>query len=387
MIKIRFEIEKHHRKFLRPVIQQGKEYPLRDSNRLLQEADQIIASHHQRSSLIYNIQDDEGQISFRADLTLGEGKAMNILLQVNQTLNTVFSDRSQQEKKDLLNSLEQAFLEEPSTSPVAELKEKVEDKETVSETKALDTVNKIQKRSTHKKKKITKEKQYQFHDQLKPLLGKIGSYKKTIILSCIGGFFLLAIVYFAWGFLSIPKESAKKVEKPSYHKLLQSENMADVYKYYPKKWKDTRVSWISDANVRMLKAMKEVNASVQLDIDIGYYEKDYEQVTQLYEKHKDQSYLKIEYAFIGFSYLTQNNVKQAEVLSLYAEDPDLKTYISDYKLTQSTLKETEEVLKRKDISKDLRAELEQKKVELKSHLQNYKEGKVEVSDRAKKSDV
>ncbi|EHY0418793.1 hypothetical protein K1Y85_002888 [Listeria monocytogenes] len=98
MFTIRFEVEKNVRKLLRPIIKGGVDYELRTCNTILQEAEAILLQQGISSNLFYHIQEPFIPVSFRASVMLGEGRPMNILLLVNQTLNTVFTDKPEEEK-------------------------------------------------------------------------------------------------------------------------------------------------------------------------------------------------------------------------------------------------------------------------------------------------
>ncbi|HAC4842044.1 TPA_asm: hypothetical protein GZU98_15140, partial [Listeria monocytogenes] len=108
MFTIRFEVEKNVRKLLRPIIKGGVDYELRTCNTILQEAEAILLQQGISSNLFYHIQEPSIPVSFRASVMLGEGRSMNILLLVNQTLNTVFTDKPEEEKSSLIHLLEQA---------------------------------------------------------------------------------------------------------------------------------------------------------------------------------------------------------------------------------------------------------------------------------------
>ncbi|MBC1481555.1 hypothetical protein HCJ52_13860 [Listeria sp. FSL L7-1485] len=386
MFTIRFEVEKPVRKLLRSIIREGVDYELRVCNTILQEAEAILLQEGISSSLHYHIKEPTIPVSFRSSVMLGEGRPMNILLLVNQTLNTVFTEKPEEEKRYLIQLLEQAFLEEPSA--VEEKEQEVETPILVSppieETIIVKPEKSVDQRPLTEivpENNTGKRREFRKHVQ------RISSFfrfskKSWIVLFCL--LFLLSLIsFFVLVFSPGSKTEAVKKE-PSLESLLEQKNLAKVATYYPEEWENIRLDYINEADVIGLKGMNKEKPSDLLNLDIAYFEKEYNQIVQIYEENKDLEYASIDYAFVGFSYLVKGNVKQAEVLNLYADDPDLKAYIADYKLTESSISETKQVLKRKDLTKELRTELETKLNEAEKHLQNYHQGKVEVKQNGKK---
>ncbi|EOG9807223.1 hypothetical protein ACLMQE_002765 [Listeria monocytogenes] len=388
MFTIRFEVEKNVRKLLRPIIKGGVDYELRTCNTILQEAEAILLQQGISSNLFYHIQEPTIPVSFRASVMLGEGRPMNILLLVNQTLNTVFTDKPEEEKNSLIHLLEQAFLEEEQTTPEVKLEKKgipesppsipvVEIQEEFPITQTEEIISKPTKQLNKRPKRR----------EWRAIISRFSSFfmfsRKVWIVLAVAIVVTSSMVLF---FL-MPSEASKTeaVKKtPSLEKLLKEEKLPEIARYYPEEWENVRLDYIHDANIWGLQEMNQVKPSSLLDVDIAYFEKNYDQVVQLYEANKALKYAGIDYAFVGFSYLTEGNVKQAEVLNLYAEDPDLKAYIEDYKLTQSIVTETKQVLKRKDLTEELRTELETKLKEAEKHIQDYHQGKVEVKKDGEK---
>ncbi|EHW6680053.1 hypothetical protein K2003_002866 [Listeria monocytogenes] len=379
MFTIRFEVEKNVRKLLRPIIKGGVDYELRTCNTILQEAEAILLQQGISSNLFYHIQEPFIPVSFRASVMLGEGRPMNILLLVNQTLNTVFTDKPEEEKNSLIHLLEQAFLEEEQTTREVKLEKKVipESPPSIPITQTEEIISKPTKQLNKRPKRR----------EWRAIISRFSSFfmfsRKVWIVLAVALVVTSSVVLF---FL-MPSEASKTevVKKtPSLEKLLKEEKLPEIARYYPEEWENVRLDYIHEANIRGLQEMNQVKPSALLDVDIAYFEKNYDQVVQLYEANKALKYAGIDYAFVGFSYLTEGHVKQAEVLNLYAEDPDLKAYIEDYKLTQSIVTETKQVLKRNDLTKELRTELEIKLKEAEKHIQDYHQGKVEVKKDGEK---
>ncbi|MBC2137516.1 hypothetical protein HCA93_14570 [Listeria innocua] len=392
MFTIRFEVEKKVRKLLRTIIRVGVDYELRTCNTILQEAEEILLEKGISSLLSYHIQELTIPVSFRASVMLGEGRPMNILLLVNQTLNTVFTDKPEEEKRSLIQLLEQAFLEE-EVRPIPEVRlEKkvipespppipIMDVQEVFPTTTIQTEEAKPKKPTKQLNNRSKRSEIQL---------RISRFSSFFTLSRKGWIILASVVLLSCSmmlFLLLPSEKTKMEDDkktPSFETLMKEEKLSEIAHYYPEEWEPIRLVYIQDANVRALQEMKQVKDSVLLEINIAYFEKNYDQVIPLYEANKALKYARIDYAFVGFSYLTKGNIQQAEVLNLYAEDTDLKAYIADYKLTQSMVVETKQVLQRKDITKELRTELETKLKEAEKHLQDYHKGKVEVEKDGEK---
>ncbi|EAC8234908.1 hypothetical protein [Listeria monocytogenes] len=388
MFTIRFEVEKNVRKLLRPIIKGGVDYELRTCNTILQEAEAILLQQGISSNLFYHIQEPFIPVSFRASVMLGEGRPMNILLLVNQTLNTVFTDKPEEEKNSLIHLLEQAFLEEERTTPEVKLEKKVIPESPpsipvveIQEEFPIKQTEEIISKPTKQLNKRPKRREW------RAIISRFSSFfmfsRKVWIVLAVAIVVTSSVVLFSL----MPSEASKTeaVKKtPSLEKLLKEEKLPEIARYYPEEWENIRLDYIHEANIRGLQEMNQVKPSALLDVDIAYFEKNYDQVVQLYEANKALKYAGIDYAFVGFSYLTEGNVKQAEVLNLYAEDPDLKAYIEDYKLTQSIVTETKQVLKRNDLTKELRTELEIKLKEAEKHIQDYHQGKVEVKKDGEK---
>ncbi|MBC2137675.1 hypothetical protein HCA93_15430 [Listeria innocua] len=390
MFTIRFEIEKKVQKLLRPIIRVGVDYELRTCNTILQEAEETLLEKGISSLLSYHIQELTIPVSFRASVMLGEGRPMNILLLVNQTLNTVFTDKPEEEKRSLIQLLEQAFLEE-EVRPIPEVKlEKniiPENPPPIPVMEVQEVLSTTQTEETKPEKPTKQLNNRPKRSEWRAVIRRFSSFfmfsRKVWVVLAVALVVTSSVVLF---FL-MPSEASKieaVKETPSLEKLLKEEKLPEIARYYPEEWENVRLDYINEANIRGLQEMNQVKASALLDVDIAYFEKKYSQVVQLYEANKTLKYARIDYAFVGFSYLTKGNVKQAEVLNLYAEDPDLKAYIADYKLTQSMVVETKQVLQRKDITKELRTELETKLKEAEKHLQDYHEGKVEVTQNGEK---
>ncbi|ELQ0053455.1 hypothetical protein R2C82_002999 [Listeria monocytogenes] len=388
MFTIRFEVEKNVRKLLRPIIKGGVDYELRTCNTILQEAEAILLQQGISSNLFYHIQEPFIPVSFRASVMLGEGRPMNILLLVNQTLNTVFTDKPEEEKNSLIHLLEQAFLEEERTTPEVKLEKKVIPESPpsipvveIQEEFPITQTEEIISKPTKQLNKRPKRREW------RAIISRFSSFfmfsrKVWIVLAVVIVVTSSMVLFFLMPSEASKTEAVKKT--PSLEKLLKEEKLPEIARYYPEEWENVRLDYIHDANIRGLQEMNQVKPSSLLDVDIAYFEKNYDQVVQLYEANKALKYAGIDYAFVGFSYLTEGNVKQAEVLNLYAEDPDLKAYIEDYKLTQSIVTETKQVLKRKDLTEELRTELETKLKEAEKHIQDYHQGKVEVKKDGEK---
>ncbi|MBC2261203.1 hypothetical protein HCB45_06295 [Listeria sp. FSL L7-0091] len=390
MFTIRFEVEKKVRKLLRPIIRGGVDYELRTCNTILQEAEETLLEKGISSLLSYHIQELTIPVSFRASVMLGEGRPMNILLLVNQTLNTVFTDKPEEEKRSLIQLLEQAFLEE-EVRPIPEVKL---EKKVIPESPPPIPIVEVQEVLSATQIEETKlekpTKQLNNRPKKREIQLRISRFSSFFTLSRKGWIILASVVLLSCSmmlFLLLPSEKTKMEDDkktPSFETLMKEEKLSEIAHYYPEEWEPIRLVYIQDANVRALQEMKQVKASVLLEINIAYFEKNYDQVIPLYEANKALKYARIDYAFVGFSYLTKGNIQQAEVLNLYAEDSDLKAYIADYKLTQSMVVETKQVLQRKDITKELRTELETKLKEAEKHLQDYHKGKVEVEKDGEK---
>ncbi|EIA3595480.1 hypothetical protein LGQ25_002844 [Listeria monocytogenes] len=388
MFTIRFEVEKNVRKQLRSVIRGGVDYELRTCNTILQEAEAILLEQGISSQLFYHIQEPDIPVSFRDSVMLGEGRPMNILLLVNQTLNTVFTDKPEEEKRQLIHLLEQAFLEEVELNPEVIVEKEISldtpNDAPVVKTKDENPVIRVEKEKPMKEKKKnsqTKRREIRLDTSRFSSLFSI-SRKNWIIFASV----LLIFAGIAM-FLIIPSESIskeKEKQKPSFETLIKEGKLPELARYYPEEWENVRLDYINDANIRGLQEMNQVKPSQLLKIDIAYFEKNFDQVVLLYEESKELKYSSIDYAFVGFSYLTKGNIKEAEVLNLYAEDPDLKAYIADYKLTQSIVNETKQVLGRQDLTKELRTELETKLKEAENHINDYHQGKVEVKKDGEK---
>ncbi|HAB8811052.1 TPA_asm: hypothetical protein GYS95_12430 [Listeria monocytogenes] len=387
MLTIRFEVEKPIRKLLRSIIRGGVDYELRTCNTILQEAEAILLQAGISSSLHYHIQEPTIPVSFRSSVMLGEGRPMNILLLVNQTLNTVFTEKPEEEKRYLIQLLEQSFLEEP---PIVEEKEQeVEAPTSIPFSKVEEPIIAKLDKSVDQRpltEIVTEKKTRKRSGSRKPIqqAASFFSFSKKSWIVIGSALFLLSLVIF-FVLVSAPNSKTEAIKKePSLASLLERKDLSKIATYYPEEWENIRIDYIQEADVIGLKAMKKEMPSDLLNLDIAYFEKNYQQVIHLYEGNKELEFASIDYAFIGFSYLTNGNVEQAEVLNLYAEDPDLKAYIADYKLTESIISETKQVLKRKDLTKELRKELEIKLNEAENHLQNYHQGKVEVKQNGKK---
>nr|WP_199202574.1 hypothetical protein [Listeria seeligeri]QPL19417.1 hypothetical protein pLIS400411c [Listeria seeligeri] len=387
MFTIRFEVEKRVRKLLRSTIKGGVDYELRACNTILQEAEAILLQQGISSTLHYHIQDPTIPVSFRSSVMLGEGRPMNILLLVNQTLNTVFTDKPEEDKRYLIQLLEQAFLEEPP--PIQEeVKEtkvaidipvpKLEEEKIVKADKQPDQRPLIEAAPENKPVKRRESRQG---------VQRISSFfsfskKGWIILASV--LILLSLVAFLVLISSTGSKTEAVKKEPSLESLLKQKDLSKIATYYPEEWENIRLDYINEADIVGLKAMNKEKPSPLLKLDIAYFEKDFNQVVEIYEADKEMECASIDYAFVGFSYLTKGDVKQAEVLNLYADDPDLKAYIADYQLTESIINETKQVLKRPDLTKELRKELEEKLHEAENHLQNYHQGKVEVKQDGEK---
>lgn len=390
MFTIRFEVEKNVRKYLRSIIKGGVDYELRTCNTILQEAEAILLQQGISSNLFYHIHEPDIPVSFRSSVMLGEGRPMNILLLVNQTLNTVFTDKPEEEKRYLIQLLEQAFLEEEvepcqknnnNENPQPKNITPIPTSELQEESPISTRVEKEEPKQTKQLNSRPERRRIRLPT---PRFSSFFAISRKHWLIVAGVFLLFCSVFL---YFSLPSETAKTEtvkQKPSLTQVLKEENLPELLRYYPEEWENVRMDYINDAKIRGLQEMNQLKTSEPLKVDIAYFEKNYDQVVNLYEAKKEGAYTNIDYAFVGFSYLTKGNVKQAEVLNLYADDPDLKAYIADYKLTQSIVTETKQVLKRKDITKELRTELETKLKEAEKHLQDYHEGKVEVKTDGKK---
>ncbi|MBC1309324.1 hypothetical protein [Listeria booriae] len=405
MLQVYFQVDKKHRKLLRTVVEMDRGYPLTACNELLVKADTIVEENACQVDLEFAIREDE-ELVFRDMVALGEGYPMNILLLVNQSLHDVFVDVAEADKKQLLHRLEQAFLapEQPQKyvsrdspaeealqaleKPVEPVKAKIEQpivipKEAAPKKEAfsIPIEEKIEEGKSTEKKQARKRVKFQV-DVSRYWHKK--SYRIAIL--CLFVVVISGIAIMLWP-QQQEQAQAEGPTKPSIETLIEHENLKGIAKWYPKRWGDVIQAYVEDANLSGLKQILAYAPSVNLKIDIAFFEKDFPTIIQLYEKNKEDIYTKTDYAFIGFSYLTQGKLEQAEVLNLYADDADLKAYIADYRLTKTTLDETNKLLKRTDLSAAMKQELQEKKLALEAHIKNYKEGKVEVESSGKRKEA
>lgn len=402
VLQVYFQVDKKYRKLLRSVLEVDHAYPFISCNERLEQADAMAQAQAKQIKLEYVIQDGE-TVLFRDAVTLGEGYPMNILLLVNQTLHDVFTDVAEADKKQLLQRLEQAFLaptevvephleqeeiERPAPVEVAieapaplevprEVAEGVVPPPTTEEPEPL-LDKPVEEKPAKKEKKQRSKRRI-----------PIQWHKKSYRLAFLCLFVVIAIGIAAFSLWPQQQEKAQAEgpSKPDLTQLIAKEDLAGVDKWYPKRWGDVIQAFVEDANVAGLKGVLAYAPSVGLRVAISFFEKDYIAVIHAYEQDKDAIYTKTEYAFIGFAYLTQGKLDQAEMLNLYADDADLKAYIVDYQGTKTTLAETNQLLKRADLSAAMKRALQEKKQALEAHLNNYKQGKVEVETNGKRKEA
>lgn len=104
MIFVILQVEKK----LKGEINPKQQYSLRKASQLLSHLDRVAEERNMVSSVRYSIYEDK-TLLFRDDFLVGEGKAANLILLVNQTLNTTFKDNPEGEKNSLLEKLSAAM--------------------------------------------------------------------------------------------------------------------------------------------------------------------------------------------------------------------------------------------------------------------------------------
>ncbi|MFS0882736.1 hypothetical protein AB3M95_22320, partial [Metabacillus niabensis] len=104
MIYVEFKVDKKLKGELSP----KKKYTIKNASISLAKAEKFAEENNIKGKVEFSIFENN-QLLFRDICLVGEGNSTNLILLVNQTLNTTFSDTPKSEKESLLNKLSLAM--------------------------------------------------------------------------------------------------------------------------------------------------------------------------------------------------------------------------------------------------------------------------------------
>ncbi|EAD7632777.1 hypothetical protein AB290_12715 [Listeria monocytogenes] len=206
------------------------------------------------------------------------------------------------------------------------------------------------------------------------------------------------------------KTEAKEAKKASFDQLLADKSYEKMYTDYPNQFWAWEESCVKELDSKQLVAAYEAVPELSIAYDLAFVEKAYDKVVNFYETKAAEmevtttrqdfaaySYLQLGnlttaektatsetstvfYEALGWAYLAKGDVKKAEEIQVKAASQTLDQQIKDYQLVHTTLQEVEKQLKRKELSTNLRKELEQSKQDLTEQLEILKKKPREESE-------
>lgn len=286
-------------------------------------------------------------------------------------------------------------ISEPPSSPSVietEVKPKVTEKETESETvseKAPPSVRTTKKRVI-KSPKLKRERQPQKTKQSKQTQGLLRGKSIQII------FIILLSVGIGFGVASMVEDhSQAKEEKIPTAKTLQKKKAYKTFlKNYPKEFWKWEQKVVQKKDIQTLTTLYQQTKERNIAFDLAFLEKKYDQTIIYYQANKDvldmtdfrqdfltYSYIQekqleiaqkrltdtsspLLYEEIGWAYLEENQIKQAETVAKQAKSNALTQQIQDYQLVDTTLQEVDKQLKRKGLAEAVKKKLLENQKEL-----------------------
>ncbi|WP_270996097.1 hypothetical protein [Listeria seeligeri] len=269
------------------------------------------------------------------------------------------------------------------------------------------------KTKTIKKVRPKKDKQETFYFKLCQLVQKVPleTMKKQVLSKwkvITSVFFALLIVgtiaYVAVTFVS---NQETNVAKESFQELKEEKSYKKMAKEYPEKFWDWEESQVEAMQTDTLMDVYEDYPDMAIAYDIAFLGKAYSKVIQMYQDSPEKLRMnETRYAFLGFSYLQeedlpnaekmaeksgskalygqlalaylhQGNDKKAEECNEIAKDDEISVEIKDYQLVKTTLDEVNKQLSKNGLNENIRAELLESKQVLEEELQKIKNGEDE----------
>ncbi|EQB9225657.1 hypothetical protein ACYYIK_002888 [Listeria monocytogenes] len=227
---------------------------------------------------------------------------------------------------------------------------------------------------------------------------------KWIAASVISLLLICSIIFVSVTFFSSNKannfnDSFSVLKSEKDYKSMASEYPDEFWK-----WEEAKVEAM-DTDILM--EAYEAYPDEAIAFDIAFLGKAYTKVTQMYEKTPEKLRMNnTRYAFLGFSYLKENNlakaeemtgksesqalygqlalaylrkgdVKKAEECNKISKDDDINVKIKDYQLVKTTLDEVNKQLGNTNLSKEIKDKLQENKQVLENELKKIKDGKDE----------
>ncbi|EBF5204391.1 hypothetical protein FH000_12740 [Listeria monocytogenes] len=223
------------------------------------------------------------------------------------------------------------------------------------------------------------------------------------ITLAIGGGIMIA-------YFTQEKVEVKKNTPASFEQLVQQKAYQKMYTVYPEDFWRWEATCVENLDSEQLVAAYEAVKETSIAYDLAFVEKAYDKVIAFYETETQAiqlnamridfaaySYLRqgdlqkaavtatketspVFYEALGWAYLAKGDVKKAEEIQVKAASQTLNQQIKDYQLVHTTLLEVEKQLKRKELSTNLRKELEQSKQDLTEQLEILKKKPREDSE-------
>ncbi|WP_088816322.1 MULTISPECIES: hypothetical protein [Listeria] len=224
--------------------------------------------------------------------------------------------------------------------------------------------------------------------------------KKSAFL--ILGLFLMVSVGFGASYLLQEHSQAQEKAKPNVKALQQKKAYHTFLNVYPKTFWKWEQQVVEKKDIATLKKVYQQTKERNVAFDLAFLEKKYERTILLYQANSDvltmtdlrqdsltYSYIQegqldlaqkqltekssaFLYEEMGWAYLEKGQIRQAEESAKKAKRPELIQQLQDYQLIETTLKEVDKQVKRKNLAAPVKKKLLENQKELKSQLEALK---------------
>jgi hypothetical protein len=219
--------------------------------------------------------------------------------------------------------------------------------------------------------------------------------KKSVILL---GLIFMVSVGFGASYLLQEHSQAQEKAKPTLKDLQQKKAYNTFLNVYPKSFWKWEQQVVKKNDVSTLKKVYQQTKERNVAFDLAFLEKKYERTILLYRANSDvltmtdlrqdsltYSYIQegqldlaqkqltekssaFLYEEMGWAYLEKGQIRQAEEAAKKAKRPELTQQLQDYQLVETTLKEVDKQVKRKNLAAPVKKKLLENQKELKSQI-------------------
>ncbi|WP_445448522.1 hypothetical protein [Enterococcus faecalis] len=196
------------------------------------------------------------------------------------------------------------------------------------------------------------EREFEKSETTKRTEGKFDKSKPSLNIKKYGWVIAILLVLVLGSVVFKPFNSSSKTPENTYEQLIEKQQFVQAGKEYPERKQEIeeylfkKIQSEDEPNLEPLKEFNKNFPSVQGDFDLAMLSYDYVKAIGIYKKNletfkKDNDRLPL----VGYSFLKEQNLKEAKEIAGQTTSPELEKYILEYEQFQLVIQEKEKQIK------------------------------------------